>query len=215
MAYFPLFFDFSNKPVSIIGGGHTALEKAKRLLKTGAALTIIAPECADELEQMAAQKKIQLINRGWMVSDLDGCQFVIAATDDYFENERIAKACRYKGILCNVVDNAALSDCIFGAVIEQGDLVIGVSTSGASPSAAVYIKNQIRSIITEEFSSILEWLAALRPVIIERYKVQPIRAALFSQLFKDSLANHGPLDADHLEALLLLYDQKQKEEEQK
>lgn len=72
MAYFPLFFDFSNKPVSIIGGGHTALEKAKRLLKTGAALTIIAPECADELEQMAAQKnpadqsRLDGIGSGWL-----------------------------------------------------------------------------------------------------------------------------------------------------
>lgn len=211
MSYFPLFFEFKNKSILIIGGGQTAFEKAGRLLATQAKLTICAPETVPELQALKAQKKIQLIERGWMISDLDGCDLVIAATNDYFENERIAKACKNKRILCNVVDNAMLSDCIFGAVITQGDLAIGISTSGASPSAAIYLKKQIQSMIPDDFDVILESLGKLRPKLIERYPNQKKRSLLFHRLFETCLKQNAPLTSHQLESILADFDKQQLE----
>ncbi len=206
MSYFPLFFDFKNKSILMIGGGQTALEKTRRLLTTQAELTICAPEILPKLRSMSVQKKIQLIERGWMISDLDNRDLVIAATNDYFENERIAKTCKNKRILCNVVDNAKLSDCIFGAVITQGDLTIGISTSGASPSAAIYLKKQIQSLIPDDFDAILESLGKLRPALIERYPDQKKRSLLFHRLFEACLKQNAPLNRFQLESLLEDFD---------
>lgn len=211
MSYFPLFFDFKNKSILMIGGGQTALENTRRLLATQAELTICAPEILPKLRAMSVQKKIQLIERGWMISDLDNRDLVIAATNDYFENERIAKTCKNKRILCNVVDNAKLSDCIFGAVITQGDLAIGISTSGASPSAAIYLKKQIQSLIPDDFDAILESLGKLRPVLIERYPDQKKRSLLFHRLFEACLKQNAPLTRFQLESLLEDFDNQKPE----
>lgn len=205
MAYYPLFFDFEHKPVLIIGAGHTALEKAKRLLVTGAEITVIAKEFLSEFDQYPTICKVK---RVWKPSDLEDFFLIIAATNDPQENLNIAHNALNINRLCNVVDDAGLSSCIFGATVMKEKLSIGISTSGASPSAAQYLKKEIRSLLnekTDHFDEILVWLANKRPVLLARYPAH-VRHELFRDLFYACLEKGNCLDEQQFEQFLHQYD---------
>lgn len=42
---------------------------------------------------------------------------------------------------------------MFPALVHEGELSIGISTGGASPSAAIFIKEQIRSLIPRDLKN--------------------------------------------------------------
>lgn len=201
LSYYPLFFDLEKKTVLLIGGGHVALEKAGRLNKNGCRLRVIAPQI---LDGFSALEQAELIQRTWKPEDLDDAFLVIAATDDAEQNHQIAKIAQEKRVLCNVVDDAAYSQAIFGSVIERGPLTIGISTGGTSPSAAVYLKEKIAQTIPERFDEILEYLGSLRPFILETFP-KSVRPKLFRALFEACMEQGRPLGEDELKEILAIY----------
>ncbi len=52
--------------------------------------------------------------------DLEGCQFVIAATDDRALNRKIAELCKEKNILINTVDDKELCSFYFSVPDKAG-----------------------------------------------------------------------------------------------
>ncbi len=198
MAYYPLFFNLADRPVLIIGGGKTAWEKAERLQAYGPQIKVVAGQVKDELYTLDG---IRIEKRNWREDDLDGQFLVIAATDSKDENEKIARACKSRRILVNAVDDAQNSSCIFGAVIHQDDLSVGISTSGASPSAAVYLKKRIAKDIPENFDEILEWLGSLRPDIIKNFPKEK-RSRLFHALFNACMEQKRALTQEEYERIV-------------
>ncbi len=177
MAYYPLFFDFTDQPILIVGGGKVAFEKAKRLLKTKAQIEIIAPEIQDNVLDLP----LTCTQRSWKAEDVANKRLVIAATNDLELNQSISKACQEAHVLCNVVDNAKLSDVIFGAVAFKDNISVGVSTSGASPKAAQDIRNVIdQEILNDSLIQIVDWLGSQR-----KFLKQEIEPSLHSKAFKE------------------------------
>lgn len=204
MAYYPLFFDFTNQSILIIGGGKVALEKAKRLLKTQAHLEIMAPRILEAFFNLP----VVCTQRPWQKEDLINRRLVIAATNIKEVNEAIVKACQEFHVLCNVVDDAKLSDVTFGAVILKDHLSIGVSTSGASPSAAQAIRNWIQEDLhNSSLEEIVDWLALKRPTL-----KQDLAPAWHSKGFHDLFwlcqQKGGPLDEEEYEAFIKSYRSK-------
>src|SRR6202050_5368590 len=54
MNYFPAFFDLTAQRVLIVGGGEVALRKLALLIRSGAKVTVVAPEVLPELSRQAA-----------------------------------------------------------------------------------------------------------------------------------------------------------------
>ena len=69
---------------------------------------------------------------------------VIAATDDRETNHTVAALCREKNIPENVADDPAACTFLFPALVQQGEFSAGISTGGASPTAAAYFKDRLR-----------------------------------------------------------------------
>lgn len=198
MAYYPLFFDLTHQSILIIGGGTTAFEKAKRLAFTKAFIEVIAKDFSQDFSSLPLQA---LKQRAWKESDLVDRFLVIAATNQKEENAKIAQACKQAHVLCNVVDDAKLSTTVFGAVIYEEKLSIGISTSGASPSGAIYLKNQIQNQIPQQFDAILEWLSWKRAEL--KAKLDPaIRSLFFKALFDACIQKGEPLSEPEVQALL-------------
>lgn len=200
MPFYPLFFDLQNRPVLIVGGGHVALEKARRLLKTGCRLMVVAPRLIIDFEALP----ITIKKRPWKPEDIEGAFLVIAATDDPVTNQAIYQQAAKQNILVNVVDQPSISTCLFGAAILQEDLSIGISTSGASPSAAQYLKKEITQMIPDQFDIILQWLKTKRPAILANYPANE-RSALFASLFYACLNKGGPLNESEYQLFLSSY----------
>ena len=199
MPYFPMFVDLKNRPCLIVGGGRIAARKAEKLLPYGPRLTVIAPEICTELDGLPG---IMLLRRAYEPADLEGMVLVIAATDDAELNHAISTACRTKNIPVNVVDDKEHCSFLFPCLVQKGELSVGISTGGASPSAAIWVKEQVNDVLPAELDAILAWLEALRPRLKGAIPDETHRAALFSALFRACLAAQRPLTQEELTAVL-------------
>ncbi len=199
MACFPFFVDLRAKQGLIVGGGMVALRKIEKLQPFSPALRVIAPEICLEIRQMQG---LQLEKREFMPGDETGAFFVIAATNDPECNQQIATCCREKGILVNVVDDAANCTFLFPALVQQGNLTVGISTAGSSPTAAICLKEQIREMIPDCFEEILEFLQQQRDVIKSQGMNEKQRSLLLRKLFFAAMECGKPLsDAQVTEVL--------------
>lgn len=205
MAYFPFFIDLAGKQGLIVGGGSVALRKVQKLLPFGPQLHVVAEVFSEAFEALSGPQ-LSLSRRPFQETDLDGCFFVIAATDDAALNARIAAACRQRGILINAADDAKNCSFLFPALLKEGALVAGVTTGGASPYAAAEAKNRLMAALPQNMGDLLDQLAALRKEARERLADGKQRAALLREAAAQCLQAERKLTEAEVETLFLRYE---------
>lgn len=199
MAYFPFFMDVSAGEGLIVGGGTVALRKIEKLLPYQPRLTVCAPDFLPEIETVPG---LNLLRRPFEPSMVDGKLFVIAATDDSALNSHISALCREKRIPVNAVDERDSCTFLFPALVKRGPLSVGISTGGASPSAAVYWKERINELIPEDTGELLNYLDGLREKVKQTVPDGMARAWVFSALFRTCVESGWPLSDEMLDGLL-------------
>jgi uroporphyrin-III C-methyltransferase / precorrin-2 dehydrogenase / sirohydrochlorin ferrochelatase len=160
--YFPVFFDLSGQKVLIVGGGEVALRKVSLLERTGALLTVVAPQIAPELMERAAAGKLKLAIREFAPDDLDGARLVIVATSRRAVNRWIAKLSESRNVPVNVVDDREASRFIVPAIIDRDPVLVAVSTGGTSPVLARRLRERLEALIPTRIGELASWLKALR-----------------------------------------------------
>ncbi len=198
MGYFPFFMDLEGREGLVVGGGAVALRKLQKLLPYGPRLTVAAPELLAEIEALPGLTRLR---RSFAPAMLEGKGFVIAATDDREVNRGIAALCRERGIPVNAVDDKEQCTFLFPALVKRGYLTVGVSTAGASPSAAAWVGRRVSERLPEDFGELLDYLASLRPMVQKRVAAEN-RAAVFARLFSDCMEQGFPLEEAALAAVL-------------
>ena len=68
----PIFLKLDGRRCLLVGAGNVALDKIGSLLKTGLQLRVIAPDALPEIRQLAAEGKLEWVQRAFEPSDLDG-----------------------------------------------------------------------------------------------------------------------------------------------
>lgn len=179
MAYFPMFVELDGRRVLIVGGGRVALRKAEKLLPYGAQITVTAPVICDELLRLPGLRIVKEKFHDELLRDAD---MVIAATDDRELNAHISRLCREERIPVNVVDDSELCSFLFPCLIQKGRLSIGISTGGASPSAAISIKNRIGDCVPDKTDEILDYLADIRDTVKTGFPEEKTRSRIFREL---------------------------------
>ncbi|HET8796681.1 MAG TPA: bifunctional precorrin-2 dehydrogenase/sirohydrochlorin ferrochelatase [Thermoanaerobaculia bacterium] len=160
--YYPIFLDLAGRDAVLIGGGNVSARKAETLMKCGARVTIVAPQCTGEIAKWAGEGVLVWKQKTYEASDVDGAAIVIASTNDPAVNEEIAADCRARRIPVNVIDAAPLCDFIVPAVVDRGSVQIAVSTGGRSPAFARVVKQEIQSAIGSEHGELNDILGSLR-----------------------------------------------------
>ncbi|EJX02871.1 siroheme synthase [gut metagenome] len=128
--------------------------------------------------------------------------FVIAATDEPVCNHKIAELCKQKRIPVNVVDDAEECSFLFPALVTKGNLTVGISTGGSSPTAAVCLKEQIAEMIPEHFDEILEFLHEQRDKIKKEISNEQLRHSLLKKLFFAAVAKGKPLQSEEVSEMI-------------
>ena len=186
MGWFPFFIQLEGARGLLVGGGRVALRKAEKLLPFGAQLTVVAPCICPPL---AALPGLTLCRRAFADSDLSPApDFVIAATGDRALDRRIAALCHARRILVNVVDDPAACGFYFPALVQRGRLCIGISTGGASPTAAAWLRQKIEALLPPGFDGILDRLASRREAVKAEGGSEAKRAERLQQAFALELA---------------------------
>ena len=193
-----MFVDLKNKPILVVGGGAVALRKLKKLAPYGGIPTVVAPEIHPEIIAMG----IEVHQRGFCADDLTPRPaLVIAATDDGVINREVALLCKTANIPVNVADSPEDCTFLFPALVQRGEFSAGISTGGASPTAAVWLKQQVEQLVPEGFDAILRWLEEQRPRI-KASLPETERGSVFSGLFSACLALGRPMTDKELDVFL-------------
>ena len=189
MGYFPFFVELEGKKGVIVGGGTVAARKVEKLLAFGPDLTVIAPDieaCVKtqgELLQKDAAGSRRFEERTFRMEDLEGADFVIAATDDTALNGEIADYCKVRRIPVNVADDREKCTFFFPALVKDGPLTVGISTDGKSPFAASWVRREIAGMLPESIGEVIDLLGQIRPVVMELEEEESARKKLFERLF--------------------------------
>lgn len=163
---YPVFLRMHQLQLLIVGAGEVAQEKLHFLLKSSpdAQITVMAPEIAPEILDLFTQtdRKISLIKRPFSPEVLDGFDIVIAATNIKALNMEVYAAAKEKKVLVNVADTPDLCDFYMGSIVTKGDLKIGISTNGKSPTFAKRFRQWLEQSLPDEVEDLLPNLKQLR-----------------------------------------------------
>jgi siroheme synthase-like protein len=155
---FPLVVDLRNRRVVVIGAGRVSAQKVSQLLAAGARITVITEEVlvpvSSEIES--------LVLRPYEYGDLDGAFLAVSATGNKEVDDRIVTEAGERNILLNVVDDAARSNFFFTAVHRDGDVVVSVSTEGASPALAQWVRDVVATVLPKNLAVVAQRLRAER-----------------------------------------------------
>ena len=185
MPDFPMFVNLKGKRILVLGGGKVAARKVKKLAPFGGRITVVAPQAQPELEAMPG---VEIRRHGFRPADLwPRPAMVIAATDDRQVNAWASRLCRRFRIPVNVADNGPESSFLFPALVNQGDFSAGISTGGASPTAAVYFKERLEELVPERLEEILDYLEEKRAELKRTLPDQSARAAAMRELLDTCL----------------------------
>jgi siroheme synthase-like protein len=151
--------------VLIVGGGKIGLEKLNAIVQntTRRSVLVVATEFNDELLNLAESAEgITLHQKQYSPSDLANIDLAICAANDPLLSKDIWEDAHSIGLLINVADTPDLCDFYLGSVVRKGQLKIGISTNGKSPTIAKRLKEVLNESIPDDFDSLLENMSRLR-----------------------------------------------------
>jgi siroheme synthase-like protein len=162
---FPVFLKLEELDTLIVGGGNVGLEKLQAVLKSSpsARVTLVAATIKDDIRQLAANTRtVRLVERNFRLRDLYSKDLVILATDDPQLHRRIKNLARKRRLLVNVADTPELCDFYLGSVVTKGNLKIGISTNGKSPTIARRIREYLEDALPDDTDSLLKNMQSIR-----------------------------------------------------
>ena len=162
---FPVFLKLESLSVLIIGGGNIGLEKLSAVLSNApkTKIKLVSTSISHDIRKLAADyPNIELKERVFLPADADECDIVIIAIDDKKESTRIRDIVKAKGKLVNVADKPELCDFYMGSIVQKGNLKIGISTNGKSPTVAKRLKELFNDLLPEEIDQLLDNMQAIR-----------------------------------------------------
>ncbi len=161
---YPIFLKASQLHFVIFGGGFVAEEKLHFLLKSSpdAKVTMVSPMFRSGTIALANTANVLHINDVYKPEYLDAANIVIATTDQPQVNEEIYADCRERNILVNVADNPPLCDFYMGGIVTKGNVKIGISTNGKSPTMAKRLRQFFEDVLPEEINTLAENLYEYR-----------------------------------------------------
>ncbi|MEI6134945.1 MAG: bifunctional precorrin-2 dehydrogenase/sirohydrochlorin ferrochelatase [Desulfomonile sp.] len=190
MRPYPLMMNLQNKRVIVIGGGRVAFRKTTGLLDSGALVVVISPKLISEMERLKNEEKIEWKEALFDESILDDYRdaiLIFGTTDDRQVNLHIYKAAFRRRLPCNIADVPDLCTFIVPAVISQGDLMIAVSTGGASPALARKIREELEKQYGPEYGKMTKLMGDLRKRVLNSSCDSDENRKLFSEIVDSEL----------------------------
>jgi siroheme synthase-like protein len=161
---YPVSLRLAGRPCLVVGGGPVAAEKAAGLLAAGAAVHVIATEVGPEIRGLAG---LTIDKRPYRPGDAAPFRLVVAATGDPALNAAVYGDAEAAGVWVNSADDPDHCSFFLPAVVRRGALTLAVSTGGASPAMAAWLRRRLEEEIGPEYEVLLSLLAETRAMMKE------------------------------------------------
>jgi precorrin-2 dehydrogenase/sirohydrochlorin ferrochelatase len=161
-SYYSMIVDLTGKRCVVIGGGMVAERKIRALLETSALVSVVSPTFTPPIAKWTESGLVGGQQREYRRGDIEDAFLIIAATNNPDVNYQVYLDGKQQNQLVNIADRPELSNFIVPAALCRGKLIISVSTSGAIPSAAVAIRNEIEHNYGEDYEKFVDFLSDFR-----------------------------------------------------
>ena len=163
---YPVFLDLDEVPVLVVGGGRIGWRKAEGLLDAGAIVRLVGADISAhvDVERITAAGG-EVITATFDDRHLDSQRLVVTATGDLETDAAISDAARARSIWTNAADQPVDCEFILPAITRAGRVTAAISTDGASPALAGFIRDRVAEILEAGVAEIANTLAAERAAV--------------------------------------------------
>jgi siroheme synthase-like protein len=196
---YPIFLDLSGRLAVVVGAGSVAARKIDKLLSAGAHVRVVSREISEHVETMmsnraatttkdlfaaAAEDKpqLELVRENFKPAHLAGAFMVFACTDSHDVNSAVTKAASAAGALVNRVDAPTECDFFVPAVSSHGPVKLAISTGGASPALARFIRKQLDEHMPAHLGDLADELSHARAAVHRKIHRPEDQAAAWETL---------------------------------
>jgi uroporphyrin-III C-methyltransferase/precorrin-2 dehydrogenase/sirohydrochlorin ferrochelatase len=167
--HLPLFFDLSGRRVAVVGEGAAADRRADLVRSAGADV--------QRIDSATVQ-----------TSDFRGAVAAFIATGEADRDAAAQRAAKSAGVPVNVADRPALCDFILPAIVDRDEIVVAVSTGGASPTLATLLRGRIEAALPERLGAVARLAATFRAQVAALIAEPARRRAFFRRLVEGPAA---------------------------
>jgi len=167
--HLPLFFDLAGRRVAVVGEGAAADRRADLVRSAGADVQRI---CSPTVQ----------------TSDFRGAVAAFIATGEADRDAAAQRAAKSAGVPVNVADRPALCDFILPAIVDRDEIVVAVSTGGASPTLATILRGRIEAALPERLGAVARLAATFRAQVNALIAEPARRRAFFRRLVEGPAA---------------------------
>jgi uroporphyrin-III C-methyltransferase/precorrin-2 dehydrogenase/sirohydrochlorin ferrochelatase len=146
---YPLGLRIAGRKVVVVGAGVVGTRRAKGLLDAAAQITVISPTATDEIKQLAADARIELISREYQTGDLTDAWLVHTATGIAAADDAVTREAEALRILCVNAAEAEKSTAWVPSVLRLKDATVAAFGNG-EPRRAKAIRNQVAAWLQSE-----------------------------------------------------------------
>lgn len=158
---YPVNLVVEGKPVLVVGGGRVATGKVRRLVESGARVTVVAPEINDDI---AAMGVVTLERRPYAEGEVAAYRLAVTATGTPVDQQVFAEG-EDAGVWVNSADDPAHCSFTLPAVARRGPISVAVSTEGTSPALASWLKARYERELGPEYEVLLGILRERREAL--------------------------------------------------
>jgi len=157
----PLVLDLTGRDVLVVGMGRLGAHKARQLLDAGARVHVISDVLVAPVPEGVTSVRVRPYEPG----DLDGYLLVVSATANEPVNDQIVAEAERGRVLLNVVDDPSRCSFYFTSVHRDGDVIVSVSSSGASPSLAQWVRRRVQELLPSGLAHVAATLREERAAV--------------------------------------------------
>lgn len=162
MKTFPMFLQMQGRRVVIAGGGEQAAQKCRLMLKTDAAITVVAPALDPELADLHNSGRIIWKTGPITAERFSGTALVFIATGCPGTDASLQAIAKAAGATVNVVDQPDLCDAITPSIVDRSPVVVAIGTEGTAPVLARQIKTRMEELLEPRLGDLAALAGRLR-----------------------------------------------------
>ncbi|WP_257478164.1 CbiX/SirB N-terminal domain-containing protein [Acidipropionibacterium jensenii] len=132
----------AGRDVLVVGAGHVAERRVVRLLDAGARVHVVAPNTGIQLGRMVRKNLVELRQREFRPSDLEGMWFVQALTNDPQVNAAIAEEAEKRHLFCVRGDAGRKGSAFTPATEQAGGMTVAV-VGDRTPRRSARVRDEL------------------------------------------------------------------------
>lgn len=167
---FPVSLVVAGRACLVVGGGEVAARKAQALLDCGALVTVVAPEVVEAIRHMAgdpaspddAGGSLSIEERPYRAGEAAAFRLVVTATGIPAVDHAVFTDAEAAGVWANSADDIENCAFLLPAVHRDGPVTVAVSTGGASPALAGWLRTRAAEAIGPDIPMLATLLSEAR-----------------------------------------------------